>query len=182
MAPERGPNQTLFCLAIAGLALSIACSDKTPTGPEASSVSSAALQEGRLATHPARPAPRVVAPRPTSAPGHLLQVGDWGSAQSPFLDNRLLTVSTTGAVLRSECSDGVIAEPILLDVAGQFDVSGTYQIQAGPTGLPRPARYFGSVTGQTMTFRVVLTEDSQTLGPFTLTFGQLPQIGYCPIL
>jgi hypothetical protein len=76
----------------------------------------------------------------------------------------------------------VIEEAILLDATGHFDVLGTYQIQAGPVGPPRPARYIGFAIGETLTLTVILAGDNQTFGPFTLTFGQVPQIGYCPIV
>jgi hypothetical protein len=111
-----------------------------------------------------------------------LQAGSWGSAQSSGLDNRLLTVTAAGATLQSECANGVIEGTVLVDSLGRFDVAGSYQIQAGPVGLPRPARFIGSAIGGTMTLVVLLTDDSQTVGPFTLTFGQAPRIGYCPIL
>jgi hypothetical protein len=76
----------------------------------------------------------------------------------------------------------VIEEAIVLDATGRFDVPGTYQIQAGPTSPPRLARYLGFAIGETLTLTIVLIEDSQTFGPFTLTFGQTPQIGGCPIV
>ena len=172
----------LFRFALTGLALSLACSDKSPTGPEASSTSSRTVEESRLAIRPSRSAPRAIAPRPVSTPSHVLQIGNWGTTQSSGLDNRLLTVTATGAMLRSECSNGVIRGTMPLDDAGRFDVLGTYQIQAGPAGLPRPARYVGFASGSTITFTVVPTEDNQTFGPFTLTLGHVPRIGYCPIL
>jgi hypothetical protein len=111
-----------------------------------------------------------------------LQIGSWGSAQSSGLDNRLLTVTSAGATLQSECSNGVIEEAIQVDAAGRFDVGGTYLILAGPVGQPRPARFVGSVTGATITLMILGTDGNQTVGPFTLTFGQVPRIGYCPIV
>jgi hypothetical protein len=130
-----------------------------------------------------RPTTRVLPPRKTFGEGgQPLRIGNWGGAQSSNLDNRLLTVTEAGATLRSECSNGVIEETIRVDTAGRFDVVGTYQIQAGPTGLPRPARFLGFAVAGTVTITVLLTEDNQTFGPFTLSFGQAPRIGYCPIV
>jgi hypothetical protein len=170
-------------LAATGGSLSLCCTDKSPTRPDRNAPSSAAREESTLAAHPSRPAPRVVASRtPIGPPIQLLRIGAWGSPQSSGLDNRLLTVTRTGATLRSECSNGVIEEAILLDATGRFDVLGTYQIQAGPVGPPRPARYLGFAIGDTLTLTVLLTENNQTFGPFTLTFGQVPQIGSCPIV
>ena len=174
-------NRTLLRLAITGLTLSIACTDRSPTEP-ASSQLSATLEEGVRTARPSRPGTRVVPPRKAIGGGQPLQIGSWGSAQSSDLDNRLLTVTSAGATLRSECSNGVIEETIRVDTAGRFDVAGTYQIQAGPVGPPRPARYVGFAISGTMTFTVVLTEDNQSVGPFMLTFGQVPRIGYCPIV
>jgi hypothetical protein len=36
--------------------------------------------------------------------------------------------------------------------------------------------------GETLTLTVMLAEDNLTFGPFTLTFGQVPRIGSCPIV
>lgn len=106
----------------------------------------------------------------------------WGSPPSSDLDNRVLTVTTSGATLRSECSSGVIEAVIVLDSAGHFDARGTYQMQAGPCcGQPRPARYTGVAAGDLLTL-TILVEAGQTLGPFTLAFGQMPRIGSCPIV
>jgi hypothetical protein len=176
-----GPYEILLAMMVVSLSLS--CTDKSPTRPDRNAPSSAAHEESTLAAHVQRPAPHVVAPRtPIGPPIQLLRIGGWGSRQSSGLDNRLLTVTRTGATLRSECSNGVIEEAILLDATGHFDVLGTYQIQAGPVGLPHPARYVGFATGETLTITVMLAEDNQTFGPFTLTFDQVPQIGYCPIV
>jgi hypothetical protein len=174
-----GPYELL--LVVMGVSLSLCCTEKSPTRPDAPT--SAAREESTLAAQLSRPALHVVAPRaPIGPPTQLLRIGGWGSSQSSGLDNRLLTVMRPGATLRSECSSGVIEEAILLDATGHFDILGTYQIQAGPVVAPRPARYVGFAMGETLTLTVMLTEDNQTFGPFTLTFGQVPQIGYCPIV
>jgi hypothetical protein len=174
-------KEALFLRSVAVVVLSIACTERTPTRPDATSRSGVTREEGAIATQPSRSAPREVAPRKTLGPPiQLLRIGNWGSAQSSGLDNRLLTVTRTGALLRSECSNGVIDGVIPLDGAGHFDVLGTYQIQVGPVGLPRPARYVGFTNGDRLTLTVMITD--QTFGPFTLTFGQAPQIGYCPIV
>lgn len=183
LAPNEVGLRPFFPLGVVAVAFSLACSDRLPTRPDASASSSAAGDEGAHLSQRSRPSPRVLAPRePIGPPIRLLQVGNWGSPQSPGLDNRLLTVSRTSAILQSECSNGVIGETIFLDATGRFDVFGTYQIQAGPTGPPRPARFVGLAYGETLTLTVTLTGEKQTFGPFTLTFGQVPKIGYCPIV
>jgi hypothetical protein len=176
---ERG----FLLLAVAGVSLSLCCADESPTRPDSNVWSGPAGEESALAARLSRPPPRVVPPRtPIGPPIRLLPTGSWGSPQSSGLDNRLLTVTSAGATFRSECSNGVIGEAIVLDVTGRFDVLGTYQIQAGPVGPPRPARYLGFAVGETLALTIILIEDSQTFGPFTLTFGQVPQIGGCPIV
>jgi hypothetical protein len=176
-----GPYEIL--LAVMGVSLSLCCTDKSPTRPDRNAPSSAAHEESTLAARLSRPAPHSVAPRtPMGPPIQLLRIGGWGSPQSSGLDNRLLTITGTGATLRSECSKGVIEEAIVLDAAGHFDVLGTYQFQAGPAGPTRPARFVGFAIGETLTLTVILAEDNQTFGPFALTFGQVPKIGSCPIV
>ena len=170
-------------LAAMVVSLSLCCTDKSPTRPDGDAPSISAREKSTVATELSRPALHVVTPRtPIGPPIELLRIGGWGSPQSSGFNNRLLTVTRAGATLRSECSNGVIEEPILLDTAGHFDVLGTYQIQAGPVGLARGARYVGLAMGETLTFTVILAADNQTFGPFTLTYGQVPQIGFCPIL
>lgn len=175
---------TLLSLAIASLILSMACSDQSPTQPTFTNAS--ASQEGAVgSTRTVRQAAasRAVPPRKVSRESSRpMENGSWGSPQSSGLDNLLLTVTPTGATLRSECSSGVIEGTIQLDASGRFDVVGSYQIQAGPVGLPRAARFVGSVIGETMTITVFVPENNQVFGPFTLTFGRAPRIGYCPIV
>jgi hypothetical protein len=176
-------KEALFLRSVAVVVLSIACTERMPTRPDATSRSGVTGEDGAIATQPSRSAPREIVPRKTLGPPiQLLRIGNWGSAQSSGLDNRLLNVTRTGALMRSECSTGVIDGVIPLDAAGHFDVPGTYQSQAGPLGLPRTARYVGFAIGETLTFTILVTADGQAFGPFTLTFGQAPQIGYCPIV
>jgi hypothetical protein len=184
MKPRRGLFERRFLLlAVMGVSLSLCCTDQSPTRPDSNAGSSPAREESALAAQLSRPSPRLVAPRtPIGSTVRLLRTGGWGSPQSSGLDNRLLTVTGTGATLLSECSNGVIEGAIVLDAAGRFDVPGTYQIQAGPVGSPRPARYTGVAIGETLTLTIMLVEDGQTFGPFTLTFGQVPRIGSCPIV
>jgi hypothetical protein len=172
-----------FRLAIAATVLSLACSDQSPTSPTVSPAGASLPENARTTARLSRPSPRVLAPRKSNGDASRpLENGSWGSAQSSSLDNRLLTVTLTGATFRSECSDGVIDQRIQLDASGRFDVGGTYQIQAGPVGLPLAARFVGSVIGETMTITVFVREGTQVFGPFTLRFGQEPRIGYCPIV
>ncbi len=175
-------KKMLYRLALAVATLSLACSDQSPTKPDTASVTGALQDQGAVARSVHR-APRSVPPRAPIGPAiRLLQSGSWGSPQSTGLDNHLLTVTSTGATLDQECAHGTISQAIVLNATGHFDVAGQYSIQAGPSTPPRPARFAGTVNGQTMTLTVTMTETNQTFGPFTLTFGQQPRIGYCPIV
>lgn len=176
----------LFRLAIVALILSPACSDKSPSQPTGTMSSmSAESQQTARAVQPSRStsSPRVVPPR-TSISGveRPLETGSWGSPQSNGLDNYLLTVTSSGATLRSPCSTGTLDGVIQVDTSGRFENAGTYQVQAGPAGLANPARFVGTVAGQKMTITVVVPRTGQIFGPFTLSFGQVPRIGYCPIV
>jgi hypothetical protein len=179
MIHERAKMKlTLWPLAIAATILSLACTDGSPTAP-APSAASVAQEESPETARPSRPSTRVVPPRPTA---RTLAAGNWGSAQTSDLNNWLLTVTPSGATLRSECAEGVVEGTIRVDAAGRFEVVGTYQYQAGPSFLPRPARFVGVADSGTLTLTVILPESAQTFGPFTLRFGQAPRIGYCPIV
>src|SRR4051812_41656285 len=69
---------------------------------------------------------------------------------------------------------------------GRFDVAGRLAREhSGPmrrdeTDQSAPARYRGSVEGQTMTLTIVVGDDaSQTLGPFELTLGSAGRLMKC---
>ncbi len=116
-----------------------------------------------------------------TSPKGPVPLGAWGNAESG-LGASLLTVTGTGATLQQTCAHGTIAQPIVLDANGHFDVAGEYELTAGPTELPRPARYTGSVSGQTMTLTVTQTDPNTTVGPFVLRLGERPSFGACPIV
>src|ERR1700674_3490523 len=100
-------NRALLGLAITGLILTPACTDRSPTEPAPSQMS-VTVEECVRTARPSRPGTRVVPPRKAIDGSQPLQTGSWGSAQSSGLDNRLLTVTAAGASLQSECANGVI--------------------------------------------------------------------------
>ena len=103
--------------------------------------------------------------------------GTWGG------DHMSLEVTDKGAQADFDCAHGSIDEPVALDSDGRFDAKGSYAREGpGPQGEDqkgRPARYAGRVRGSTMTATISLTENGETVGPFTLTRGKTPKITKC---
>lgn len=81
------------------------------------------------------------------------------------------------------CTRGDTSAPMAVDDDGQFDVMGTYNVDAFPVDQNRlhPARFTGQVSGETMTLAVRLVDTEQRLGPVTLRLGREPQMRQCPI-
>ena len=86
------------------------------------------------------------------------------------------------AEVQFDCAAGSLDEPIRAE--GPFLVNGTYRagasgpIRVGQIFRSQRAKYSGEVTKTVMTLNVML-EDNSTLGPFTLTEGQPPQLTRC---
>jgi len=115
----------------------------------------------------------VVSPRPS--PGKVS--GTWGG------DNAGLIADDTSAHAHIGCTYGNVHQQIVADASGKFDVPGEHDITAYPVdrGIQHPARYAGTILGQTMTLTVTLTDTAVTLGPVQLTLGKEPRMGPCPI-
>lgn len=96
-----------------------------------------------------------------------------------------LLVLTGGATIEYDCASGTIDEPLTVDSRGGFTAMGTHtRGHGGPAMIGeildrRPARYTGSTDGTSMTLRVTLTDDGQSLGAFTLTRGASPAVVKC---
>ena len=103
--------------------------------------------------------------------------GTWGG------DDAGLIASDTSAHVHIGCTLGDTKEPIRPQPTGEFDVVGTYNVDAYPVdrGIIHPARFTGHVAGNKMTLTVTLTDTARTLGPVTLTYGREPKMGPCPI-
>jgi hypothetical protein len=95
-----------------------------------------------------------------------------------------MTITQSGATLRQTCASGTLDQPLFLDAASHFDVTGKYTRQVGGPIRPdtHPARYTGSTDGSTMTLMVMETDDGLVFGPFTLTFGLGTAVSPCPLL
>jgi hypothetical protein len=103
---------------------------------------------------------------PTSASPPI--IGAWGG------DHILLTVTATASHAEFDCAQGDTSSPLRLDDRGAFNASGTFvrdrggPIIVGQVPDSHPAIYFGSVTANTMTLTVQLTDTRDAIGTFTL--------------
>jgi hypothetical protein len=106
-------------------------------------------------------------------------VGDWGG------EHVQLTVTTSNAIVQFDCAHGTLDKEVMPDSRGRFDVPGTFvREHGGPVRLgevpdEHPARYAGVIDGKTMTFTGTITDQSQTIGPFTLVQGGQPRLTRC---
>jgi len=115
-------------------------------------------------------------PKSTSA---RVEAGVWGG------EHVRLRVTDAGGQIEYDCAHGTVAEPLVLDAQGRFNVKGTHvrehggPIRVGLEPATLPARYTGSVEGQKMTLTVTLTDEQTTIGTFTLTRGGEGQLWKC---
>ena len=108
-----------------------------------------------------------------------IPAGAWGG------DHIHLEVTDKGAQVEFACAHGAVDEPLILDSVGRFAAKGSYteespgpQREDSPT-RSKPARYAGRIQGSTMTLTITLTENAQTIGPFSLTKDRTPRITKC---
>jgi hypothetical protein len=79
----------------------------------------------------------------------------------------------------------MISEPIRPDATGRFAVSGEHYpghggaVRIDEELVKRPARYVGSVRGDTMSLKVTLTDSNEVVGTFTLVLGRSPYVFKC---
>src|SRR6476619_2239846 len=104
-------------------------------------------------------------------------VGTWG------VDNAGMIVSATDIHVHIGCTLGDANTPIQTDANGQFQVEGTYNVDAYPVnrGITHPAVFNGRIVGQSMVLTVTLSDTARVLGPVTLIYGKEPKMGPCPI-
>lgn len=108
-----------------------------------------------------------------------LQVGLWGG------EHISMQVSDSGAVLAFDCAHGAIDNVITLDDNGRFDVKGYFVMEQGGPVRPgegdekRPARYRGSLKGNSLTLTITLNNSAEPIDTFTLTHGRRPLLTKC---
>jgi hypothetical protein len=113
-----------------------------------------------------------------AAPDSNLQAGVWAGPHVA------MTVTAQRTEIEFDCGSGSIDGAIPIDRDGAFAVNGTFtQERPGPTtpdGPPRrPMRLTGGVNGDTMDARVMLTDQNEDLGSFTLKFGADARLVKC---
>ncbi len=104
------------------------------------------------------------------APDSTIKAGRWAGSHI------MMTVAATRTDIEFDCGQASVDGAIPLDRDGGFSAAGTFlQERPGPTtpdGPPhRPMRITGSVKGETMDMRVMLTDQNEDLGSFALAFG-----------
>lgn len=114
----------------------------------------------------------------TTGPDAVIMTGSWGG------DHAVLDVTATTASIEFDCAHGTLPVPLTLN-RGAFDVTGDFvQEHGGPirsdeTVDRQPARYTGTVSGNTMTLLVRLTATGQDRGTYTLTRGVSGRVFKC---
>ena len=114
----------------------------------------------------------------TTGPDAVIVNGTWGG------EHALLEITATSASIEFDCAHGTLQVPLPL-TRGAFDVSGDYvQEHGGPirsdeTVDRQPARYSGSVKGNTMILLVRLTATGEDRGTYTLTRGSSGRVFKC---
>ena len=110
--------------------------------------------------------------------GRLL-AGTWGG------EHVALIVTDAGAHVEFDCAFGDISQPLTIDPDGRLAVEGVYvqerggPVREGEEPVRKPARYSGRLSGQTLTFDVVLIESNETVGSFTVARGVTPRVRKC---
>ena len=88
------------------------------------------------------------------------------------------------AEVKFDCAAGTIDDPIRT-AGGAFLAKGSYRagasgpVRVGQIFRSQRATYSGEIVKNVMTLSVQLEDDGTTLGPFTLTENQPPQITRC---
>lgn len=106
-----------------------------------------------------------------------ISVGEWGGVHVA------LQISGAGATIEYDCGRGTIDEPVRVDSNGRFTAKGTHIYEGGPTRddpPAHPALFTGTVSGDTMTLTVTVTDrPGAVLGPYTIVFGKPATIRKC---
>ena len=103
--------------------------------------------------------------------------GTWGG------EHVSLELDTVGGLIEFDCGRGTLTQPIVPLPDGTFSVAGTFTREGGPAMVgeisdPHPARYRGTVSGDTM--ELIVAVDSQELPDrFALVKGQSPRLTKC---
>lgn len=114
---------------------------------------------------------------PTPSPRTI--IGQWGGQHVG------LVMGEQSGRFAYDCAAGIIDGPLTTDAAGRFTATGTHTPgQGGPdridyTPPSHPARYSGTVRGDTMTLIVDVAAIDARIGPYALRRGVQPQLLRC---
>lgn len=109
-----------------------------------------------------------------------LTLGTWGGEGAGMI------VADASMHLHVGCTYGDVSGRVPV-VHGDFDVAGSYMLRAYPiaVGPTVPARFVGKVVGRVATVTVTVDDTVQhatvVKGPVTVTLGEQPRLGPCPI-
>ena len=96
-----------------------------------------------------------------------------------------LEVTASGATLEFDCGNSTIAEPIVLDRNGNFDVRGKYTPEHGgpirndEESTSLSVRYVGHASDKELTLTVTIPEKKETIGTYNLTHGSEGRVMKC---
>ena len=116
---------------------------------------------------------------PTMETTRKLKNGVWGG------ESIIVEVTDSGATITYDCADGRIEHSIKIDDNGSFNVTGTHTRHiGGPVRSDekpdrKRARYRGRVQDTSMTLTVTLTDTNESVGSFSLTYGERPELKRC---
>jgi hypothetical protein len=107
------------------------------------------------------------------------RIGPWGG------EHISLDVTEEGGRVEYDCAHGIIAQKIVPDARGCFDLRGTHvREHGGPVRKDEiedshPARYEGQIEGERMTLTITESDTKELVGTFTLVFGRKPHLTKC---
>ena len=116
-----------------------------------------------------------VSEKPRTRP---LPTGTWGGKHIS------IEVTARKVSIEYDCAHATIDKRIALDRNGRFDVPGMQSSERGGPVRPGPesgyaARFVGQVKGNEMTLTVTNSETNESIGTFTLKYGQQPRLMKC---
>ena len=106
-----------------------------------------------------------------------IPTGEWGG------DHIKLDVGTKSALVEYDCAHGVIEGPLKVDAGGRFNLRGTHTperggpIRADEQPRSQPAKFVGSISGNTMTLTLKLEGSEEET--FTLEKGKEANLFKC---
>ena len=111
-------------------------------------------------------------------PDSAVKAGQWGGQHIS------MTVTAASTDIEFDCGRATVPGTIATDGDGRFATNGTFlQDRPGPTTrngpAQRPMRLSGTVKGDDMQVSIVLTDSSEDVGSFTLTFGSTVRLVKC---